>query len=394
MPGAKAVVVMDGNGNKIKDAEAILATHPNQPFPLTNGDGYALAPFNTGVEDTYIKVTANGFKCYLQRVILADHNQDIVIGGVAGPGNIQLPPLSFNKPSRDRILNVKANLCNVMDATGLPIFEPMLSTLFYEDMNRANDWVVRLKDAGSTHITIEITGDYDEYLPWLGNRYPIVGMDFTNDIDSFRKFLDWIIGTDLIPIVKSGCDGQGYSPGGKTYGWQWGMDNLPTILHQLSDYHTNCLWSTGYDGCFPDWNPDQLLQFIKMMRDILGSQSCIDTEFGSGPGESISYCHMGNGSADWVDNKLGDLDSFSLELQTFAQSDEEIKGQIEGMTEVFVRIGPNGSYLHNDKTQVQMYESLAYWEIRKYADFNEAVNVANRAYDVGYRTFGNGLPNR
>lgn len=392
MAAAKAVVIFVG-GQPLPDAEVTFVTQLGTEikFPLTNSDGYTVLPLPA--QSCYIKIFANGFKSYLQLLTIDDKNQSIRIDNpTIAPNDIVLPSLSFNKPSRDRILNVKANLCNVLDATGLPIFEPFISSLFLNDVKRASDWINRLKTKGSTHITVEITGDYNEYLPWFGDRYPIIGLDFTQALGTFRKFLDYILSNDLIPIIKSGCDGQGYSPEGKTYGWSWGMANMPGIYEQLKDYKNLALWSTGYDGCFPDWNPDQLLQFIRMMRQSLGTEACIDTETGGGPGESISYCHLGNGAADWSEDKLGDLDSFSLELLSFAQSDAEIAGQIEGMKEVYARIGPGGSYLHNTKTQVQMYETLAYWEIRKYADFNQAEVVAQRAKAVGYTTFGNGLP--
>lgn len=391
---AKAVVVRDPSGQPLANVEPVYVQGNSEyRFPLTNQDGYSLALESFVSGSGYLKIVANGFKSYLQVISLDDNNQEIHINVPGGqPNTIHLPSLSFSKPSRERIISVMANLCNITDAFGLPIFEPFISTLFFQDKLRANDWVDRLKSNGSTHITVELTGDYDEFLPWLGSRYPIIGLDMTNDLGNFMRFLDWILSNDLIPIVKSGADGQSYSPGGKTYGWAWGMQQLPGIYDTLAAYKNLCLWSTSYDGGFPDWSPDQLLAFLKMMRNSLGIDACIDAEFGSGPGESISYCHLGNGSADWTPDKLGDLDSFSLELQSFAQSPAEIAGQIEGMTEVFQRVGPGGSYLHNDKTKVGMYETVAYWAIRKYSDFEQARAIANRAYNVGYRTFGNGLP--
>lgn len=389
---AKAVVVFDPAGMPLANVEPTFCFNgAERKWPLTNQDGYTVLNDFPANASGYLKVVANGFKSYLQLVSLDGLNQTMRINnGPDAPNDIVLPSLSFNKPSRERILNVKANLCNILDATGLPIFEPFISTLFMQDMNRANDWIARLKKAGSTHITVEITGDYDEYLPWYGGRYPIIGLDFTNDIPSFRKFLAWIIAQDLIPIVKSGCDGQNYSSVGKTYGWSWGMQNMPRIYQQLIDFNETVLWSTGYDGCFPDWSEDQLLAFMRMMREC--GLLYIDTEFGAGPGESISYCHMGHGSDDWTDDKLGDLDSFSCELQTLPTTPDEVATQIEGMSEVFKRIGPGGVYLHNNKTQLQMYETTAYWSIRKYADEAMTQTISQRALNVGYKTFGNGLP--
>lgn len=392
---AKAVVIFGPGGSPLANTECKIVKLPTNGlanefvFPLTNSDGYGNIPISLPPGDYYFKVLATGFKNYLQRVTLDSDNQEIHVNAPGGPPNtIHLPSLSFNKPSRDRIINVMANLCNINDATNLPIFEPFINQLILTDVNRANDWISRLKDAGSTHITTDITGDYDEYLPWLGNRYPIPGGDYTRDIDSFKRILDYLIGADLIPIIKSGADGQGYDPIGMTYGWQWGINNLPFIYAQLKDYHDQCLWSTSYDGGFADWSPDQLLQFLKMMRGALGVDNCIDTEF-SGPG-TISYIHLGNGAADWTPDKLGDLDTFSLELQVYPEDEE-------GLQQVYERLlNVNSSvyYRHAvQKTQcISMYETTAYWSIRKYVSPQQNIEQANRIKALGYTSFGNGVP--
>jgi len=79
---------------------------------------------------SYLIVTANGFKSYIQPVELLDQNQQFIVGGSStAPNDVNLPALSFNKPSRDRILNVMANLCNIEDVTGLVIFEPFINQL-------------------------------------------------------------------------------------------------------------------------------------------------------------------------------------------------------------------------------------------------------------------------
>jgi hypothetical protein len=392
---AKAVVIFGPGGAPLVNAEAKLVKLPTNGlsneflFPLTNQDGYSNIPISLPQGDYYFKVCATNFKNYLQLVTLDSDNQEIHVNAPGGPPNtIHLPSLSFNKPSRARIIRVMANLCNIYDATGLPIFEPMINQLILTDKNRADDWVARLKDAGSTHITTDITGDYDEYLPWLGGRYPIPGGDYTKNLDDFKRILDYLLSADLIPIIKSGADGQGYSAGGMTYGWQWGINNLPLIYSQLKDYHDQCLWSTSYDGGFADWSPDQLLQFLKMMRGSLGADACIDAEF-SGSG-SISYIHLGNGAADWTSDKLGDLDCFSLELQVYPEDNE-------GLNEVAQRLlEPESSVYYLSKVtkdiNISMYETTAYWSIRKYVSPEQNVQQANRIKKLGYYSFGNGVP--
>ena len=392
---AKAVIVIDGNGNALLNAEVTLVIDKNInfTFPLTNSDGYSLSPFSIFKVDGYIKVVANGYKNYLQLVSLDDQNQEIYVGGdpnFGPPNTIHLPPFSFSKPSRDSIINVTANFCNLYDAQGLPIFEDFIDSLIVDDPARAEDWVRILKANGSTHITLTLSGDYPEPLGWI-DRYPIVGRDWTNDLLGFSQCLDWIQSRNLIPIVKLAMDGQSYDSNGLTYGWRWGMDNIPNILNDLSKYWGNCLWSTGFDGCFPVWTPRQTIDALKMLRGVLGGIGNIDTEFG-GRG-SISYSHLGNGAADWADDKLGLLDCFSLELQTNP-------AQADGISQTATRLlGPSATncpvepyYLANTtkKINICFFETIAYWFIHKQTDDYKTSASLGKFY--GFTSFGNGLP--
>ncbi len=384
---AKAVVVFDPSGVPIHNAIAILN---GQYSPLTNTDGYALFSVGFAAGPTSIIVIANGFKSYVQAVTLSNEDQNILIGQpTSDPNNISLPPLSFKKPSRDSIINVKANFCNLYDAQNIPILEGFILTLISEDPIRAEDWVKILKANGSTHIVITLSGDYTENLGWAV-RYPIIGRDWTKDLLGFSQCLDWLIARNLIPIVKLAMDGQAYDPNGLTYGWRWGMDNIPNILSSLSKYWDSCLWSTGFDGCFPNWSPEQTVQALRMMRSVMGDAGNIDTEFASTG--SISYSHMGNGAADWSDDKLGILDCFSLELQTFP-------AQADGIAQTATRLlGPAARntpttpyYLNNNKTRtICMFETVAYWFSHgQTTDYKTAANLAKY---YGFTSFGNGLP--
>ncbi len=384
---AKAVVVFDNSGQPIREAEVLLS---DAVLGLTNSDGYVLSPVPEFPGQTYVRVLATSYLPAVYAVSLDDQNQEIHLGGPNSGGNtIYLPALqkSFSKPSRDRIINVMANLCNLRDAQDVPIFEPFINQLILTNLSRADDWVARLKDAGSTHITTDLTGDYNENLGWI-SRYPIAGGDYTNNLDSFKRILDYLLNHNLVPIIKSGADGQGYDPIGMTYGWQWGMNNLPVIYNELSDYRNSCLWSTSYDGGFADWSPNQLLAFIKMMRQSLGQDACIDTEF-SGSG-TISYIHLGNGAADWTPDKLGDLDCFSLELQTYPENEE-------GLIQVYERLlNPSFDKYYRGqvtkKQNISMYETCAYWAIRKQLSPTDARMQASRIQKLGYTSFGNGVP--
>lgn len=298
-------------------------------------------------------------------------------------------------PNRDQLINIQGNFCNLIDSEGIPIFDAFIDELILHNLPKAEDWINVLKANHTTHINLELSGDYNENLGWI-SRYPIPGHDWTKDIKGFRQIIDWVISKGLIPILKLSMDGQGYDPNGWTYGWQWGMDNLPHILTSLGDYVGKATFSTGYDGCFPNWTADQTIKAIKMLRTILGPDAVIDTEF-AGPG-TVGYCHMGNGASDWSDDKLGMLDTFSIELMTNPPNSD-------GVQQTAARLlGPEAKniesknagpyYLVNTSKRIGiwMYETVAYWAIRKQLG-QDAIRQANASCaQYGFQLFGNGLP--
>lgn len=350
---------------------------------ITNKDGYVLfnyVPVNiTGT----VFVWGPGYQNLQKDVKLGDANQNI---------DLQVLP-SFNKPSRDRIINVKANLCNVRDAEDIPVFEIFISTLLAQgQLSKARNWLDVLRKFGSTHVNLAISYDYNENLGWAP-RYPIEGMDFTQNLPAFGSIITWIQQQGFIPIVKLAFDGQGYDPVGKTYGWQWGMDNIERIANGLSQFTNTILWSTGFDGCFPDWTPDQTVDMLRKMRAVLGEKACIDTEF-AGPG-TWGYIHLGDGEASWVPDKLGILDHFSLEAQTFPINLEGLQQIATRLLGPNCKIGPKQPYYLAalEKTiAIDVYETNAYWSIRKQIMPQDAVATANQCKPFGFTSYGNGVP--
>ena len=342
----------------------------------TNQDGYVLFNHVPNSVNVSVFVWGAGYKNFSFDMQLGDTNKNY---------QVPLEP-SFSKPSRDRIINVKANLCNIYDAFGLPIFDAFIGSLIVNDPARAEDWFIKLREAGSTHINTCLSGNYPPYA--------IPGLDSMNNLSQYDYILRTIRQHGFIPIVKLAFDGHVYDPYGWTYGWQYGMDNIERIATGLSDYVDSVLWSTGFDGCFPDWTPDQTVDMLRKMRAVLGEKACIDTEF-AGPG-TWGYIHMGNGAADWTKDKLGILDHFSLEAETFPPDTGE------GLQEIATRLlGPNcligpqtPYYLAGlDKyIAINVYETWAYKFIRKQSTPAQAVETANQAARYGFHVFGNGLP--
>jgi len=348
---------------------------------ITNGDGYVLFNFVPNDKLVNIFVSAAGYVNYYQQIMLGHDNLNYPLKLTPAP--------SFSKPSRDRIINVKANLCNLYDADNNPIFELMINWLILHNESKANDWIARAKAARSTHYNIALSVNY--------RNNPVPGTDFQHDLPTFSRIIDWVKGKGLIPIVKLAFDGQGFDPNGLTYGWQYGMDNLDRIANGLSKHIDSVLWSTGMDGCFPDWSPKQTVDMLRRMREVLGEKACIDTEFAGPPG-GWGYIHLGNGAADWTPDKLGILDHFSLEAEAFP-----IQTQSDGAQQIATRLlgpgclsGPQSPwYLANvDKyIATDVYETVATWFYNGgVATYQDAINAATDMAKWGFKQFGNGVP--
>lgn len=378
----KAVVVFDSSGPLI-NTEVGLAGQSG----LTNSDGYIA--FQTSQGDFHVRLLATNHKVVVQPVTLDNANQEIHFGGDpnSGPPNtLHYPPISFNQPSHDRdsIINVKANMCNLRDADDIPIFDVFIGGLILNNLPKAGDWITRLLAAGTTHINISPSASYNEDLGWAP-LYPIPAFDMGWTGDGFKLVIDYVLDNGLIPIIKLGLDGQS--------GWQYGIDNLANILPLYSNYYNLALWSTGYDGCFPTWNRDQTIQMLQLLRNLLGDQACIDTEFSGGG--SVGYCHMGQGAADWASDKLGLLDNFSVEVMVYPP-------QEDGLAQTATRIlGPSALntpkepyYLAglDKKINMCLYENGAYQAIRKQITPQQSNEAQNPAAKYGFTSFGNGQP--
>jgi hypothetical protein len=345
---------------------------------ITNNDGYVLFNYVPNNMKVDVYTFSPGHKNYVQAIQLGSSNINYPIS---------LTP-SFNKPSRERIINVMANLCNLYDADNQPIFEPMINALILYDESKANDWIARAKRAGSTHYNLAIACNY--------RNNPVPGMDFTQDLGTFSRIIDWIKLQGLIPIIKLAFDGQNYDPNGLTYGWQWGMNNVERIANGLSKHVDSCLWSTGFDGCFPNWSPDQTIKMLRRMRDVFGTKAQLDTEFAGPPG-GWGYIHLGNGAADWAKDKLGILDHFSLEAEEYPINTGEPAQQIATrLLGPNCLIGPQTPYYLaslDKEVAIDVYETVATWFYNGgIAQPQDAVNAANEMKKYGFKCFGNGVP--
>lgn len=317
------------------------------------------------------------------------------------PVLIGLDSVFPNPPSRSQIIHISDNFCNLRDNDDWPIDEGFIDDLITSNPEKAQDWITRAKNAKGTHYDLAISGNYNENLGWI-NQYPIPGHDWTHDLSGFARVLDYVIMQGFIPHIHLAGDGQtpssgGYSdPNGWTYGWKWSMDNLPRIIGEdLKKYIKYCLWCSGYDGCFPDWSRQQMIDWMKMMKSI-DPDIQISTEF-AGPG-SVSYSHMGNGSSDWTPDTLGMLDAFLIELQNIPPNSEGVQqtaARLLGPKKKNIEPKNDGPYylagLDKD-IGICLYESNAFQSIRKQIMPADAVKVSQFCANFGFSDFGNGLP--
>jgi hypothetical protein len=297
-----------------------------------------------------------------------------------------------------------ANFCNLRDADDIPIFTIFITSLMMNgQMDKANDWVNRLKAAGSTHLDIGLTAQYNENLGWPntpGHIYPIPTIDLTDNLSDVAKILDHIMFEwNMIPHLHLPWDDNGF---------EWGVQHVPSIISQLSDYTDEILWNTGWDGCFPSWSRDQTIQAINIMRACLGNRGQIATEFAGPSGSNLPYIDMGRGQEDY-DGPLQELDVLLLEYGT-GQFDNKC-GMQQQMTRLFsVQKYPyplipgcddntNVYYLsaprHRGPLGINAYEWVkggAYNQIRKYDIPETAVSIANGFKAYGFSQFGNGQP--
>ena len=302
-------------------------------------------------------------------------------------------------PTRDKIINVQGNFLNLFDSDDIPIWDIYLATLYVQNnMTKFNEWLNAIRVNGGTHVNLAISYNYDEQLGWI-NRYPFPGQDFTlNKWDIFREVVREVRSRGFIPIIKLAMDGQDYDPIGWTHGWNWAMSNMDVLSRETYEFNESALFSTGFDGCFPNWSPAQTKMLLQKMRMNFGEKACIDTEF-SGPG-TTGYIHMGNGAGDWVPDSLGILDSFSamsMVIPPDSTGIQQISSRLLGPASK--NIDPSNAgpwYLQQmnaiKKINMCMYETCAFDIIRKKANSVQAKQIAQFCNNFGWTSFGNGTP--
>jgi len=203
-------------------------------------------------------------------------------------GGVLPPP-----PTRDVICGIKTSLAGLTYQTTQ--YGP-IPAWFYAGLNDTDRAIARQAhlDAGDTHIPVGISEAYRE----SGTLWPAElreGYDYSYDLPAFREVLLTVIKAGLLvdlPLAGDGLSvnaqpyqGEYNDPVGKTYGYQWLMNELPRIIKGLQgdgtaanpDLTPYIIFRPGWDGVFygwgddtvPDPQPGRVKAFGELFRSLL-----------------------------------------------------------------------------------------------------------------------------
>lgn len=190
----------------------------------------------------------------------------------------------------------------------IPWFEVAISSLSPADRQAV---YAQKQAAGDTHCIIDISWNYNEAPSY---SYPVPGTDLTKNLPAFRALVQEVISNNFIAMIFLAGDGESKAPNangtypyndpaGWTYGHQWLMANLETIITLLQgnpnqgipDLTPYCLFIPGFDGVMPGREPVELDNYLLAIRALLGPQGY------SGLLLAAGYSHWGLGAGNYTD---------------------------------------------------------------------------------------------
>lgn len=287
----------------------------------------------------------------------------------------QLPPI----PSRSRVCRLRTTLqglsyhtreFGVIPAGWFWLLSPEDRKVAYT-AHRA---------AGDTHIPIDISGAYLE----PGTSWPdklLEGRDFTNDLPALKAILREMIVEGFCPDLPLAGDGMSVNddpqfgqyndPVGKTYGYQWLIQNLGTVLEFLQngeDLTPYILFRPGWDAVFygwgvagevPDQQPERVRRFGELFRQHLPvGHLAIQHNTGHLP--------VGSGPADYAVG--GAMQTYDTILSEFDSVHEDSCWQVVARMIGPMYVKPTDQPVHDDPTPP--------WYLRPLTPRGEYVYVA------------------
>ena len=173
-------------------------------------------------------------------------------------------------PTRDEILAVKADFCNIKDRHGRVMFTSTLAGIPPDDQE---DWLARLKAAGDTHIFVSVTTGY-------GSFYPTI--DFADGrLDELMALLWRLRREALIPVLflTSGDTGS------------FNADRIRRICRAIvaAGLTGHCMYVCAWESVKGGWTSAQFNEANLIMRDELGPDAILAAHLSPGRASFASH---------------------------------------------------------------------------------------------------------
>jgi len=290
-----ALVTTSGTAQPVVGAACHLKQQrvPYSVDASTNHDGYvAFNGVYADLRDTVITCYLIGYNDFYQQITLhTSENENI-------PGFLVMTPDMPPPPDRMTLMTAQLTFQGLTlscPETGkVGIFDVMLDTL--SPSCRQEFYKVK-RAAGDKVIALAISHSYSE--PGVPAAIA-AGKDWTNDLTSFYSFLTEVVQQGFYVQLHLAMDGEGAGPGyndpvGSTYGFDWGMANLPRILDRLKPLAQYIRFYPGFDGVFYGWEPSgvKVPAYAALVRSIIPN-AVIGIEFNTG------HIPIGEGGGDFL----------------------------------------------------------------------------------------------
>jgi len=294
-----------------------------------------------------------------------------------------------------RVLDVRANFCNLRDGRGRVIFTPFIASL---PPNERLEWYEAQRRAGSTHLVVAPHYDYP--------NSPVAGRDMRKAPAEFRALLDEILRTPS-------ASGQGFVP---IVMWANTPDEVdafwPSLMAASRDLAPRIVHVPAWE---PTWTAGELAHGIARLRALMGPDAAIF--FHGGPREAAGAMADGGAPDFWTTGVGRELSGFLYQTEHGKTVVEPCTRRQDGTfaadcwlnrwQDIVARLG--AGRLSNDrgedrgagwrKVRLVLFETVAYDYYRGGADERTAQRVADdgdaicRQWGVTCG-FGNGLPSR
>lgn len=310
-----------------------------------------------------------------------------------------LPPV----PTRDQVCSIRTSFQGLTVQTyqfgSLPWFGAALSWLDPEDRQAV---YVAKKAVGDTHCEVILSGSYTEPNQAYQN---IPGVDLSGNLPALVALVAEILAHGFTPMLFLAGDGQsnpdgGYNdPVGMTYGHDWLMRHLPSVVTALqggpTDLAQHVLFIPGFDGVFYGWEPEQVAAFGALFRQLLPN-GYLGIEHNTG------HLPVGNGPADYAPS--GPMQAYDVILSEFDKplgqdSTWQVAARMLGPAYNRPADQPAGDdpppapfYLAAGTPRGKFYtcgfEFLTYWWVRSQVTVVEVAAARQSLRNLGYQWVG------